>query len=95
MRRTGTPASAASRAADNFDAYTRATEAKYRSGLGSLFELEDARRSAFAAQNALIDLRREQVAAWIALYRALGGGWTAPADAALAATAAPSGSPSR
>jgi NodT family efflux transporter outer membrane factor (OMF) lipoprotein len=76
----------AQRAADNFDAYTRAAEAKYRSGLGSLFELEDARRSAFAAQNALIDLRREQVAAWIALYRALGGGWTAPADAASART---------
>ena len=64
----------------------------YRSGLGSLFELEDARRSAFAAQIALIDLRRDQVAAWIALYRALGGGWTAPPDAALA-TAAPSGQP--
>ena len=80
----------AQRAADNFDAYTRAVEAKYKSGLGSLFELEDARRSAFAAQNALIDLRREQVAAWIALYRALGGGWTPAADAALA-TAAPTG----
>jgi len=79
-------------AADHFDAYTRAVEAKYRSGLGSLFELEDARRSAFAAQITLIDLRRDQVAAWIALYRALGGGWTAPPDAALA-TAAPSGQP--
>ena len=80
-------------AADNFDAYTRATEARYRSGLGSLFELEDARRSAFVAQNVLIDLRRDQVAAWIALYRALGGGWTAPADAALATAAEPSGQP--
>ena len=79
-------------AADNFDAYTRATEARYRSGLGSLFELEDARRSAFAAQIALIDLRRDQVAAWIALYRALGGGWTAPPEAALA-TVAPNGQP--
>ena len=62
-------------AADNFEAYTRATEARYKSGFGTLFELEDARRSALAAQNTLIDLRRERVAAWIALYRALGGGW--------------------
>ena len=47
-----------------------------KSGFGTLFELEDARRTALAAQNALIDVRRERVAAWIALYRALGGGWS-------------------
>ena len=58
----------------------RATEARYRSGFGTLFELEDARRSALVAQRTLIDLRRERVAAWIALYRALGGGWTPLAD---------------
>ena len=73
-------------AADNFEAYTRATEARYKSGFGTLFELEDARRSALAAQNTLIDLRRERVAAWIALYRALGGGW-AGADANVSAVA--------
>ena len=64
-------------AADNFEVSFRATEARYKSGFGTLFELEDARRSALAAQNTLIDLRRERVAAWIALYRALGGGWSA------------------
>ncbi len=63
-------------AADNFEVSTRATEARYRSGFGTLFELEEARRSALIAQNALIDLRRERVAAWITLYRALGGGWS-------------------
>ncbi|MEO6363337.1 MAG: efflux transporter outer membrane subunit [Caldimonas sp.] len=68
-------------AADNFAVSFRATEARYRSGLGTLFELEDARRSALAAQNTLIDLRRERVAAWIALYRALGGGWAGPGSA--------------
>jgi NodT family efflux transporter outer membrane factor (OMF) lipoprotein len=73
-------------AADNFEISYRATEARYRSGFGTLFELEDARRSALAAQILLINLRRERVAAWIALYRALGGGWSAPADAQTAAT---------
>jgi multidrug efflux system outer membrane protein len=63
-------------AAEGFDASYRATEARYKGGLGSLFELEDARRTALAAQSALIDLQRERVAAWISLVRALGGGWS-------------------
>ncbi|HEV7577849.1 MAG TPA: efflux transporter outer membrane subunit [Caldimonas sp.] len=73
-------------AADNFEILYRATEARYKSGFGTLFELEDARRSALAAQNTLIDLRRERIAAWIALYRALGGGWSPLADERTAAT---------
>lgn len=64
-------------AAEGFERSYRATESRYRGGVASLFELEDARRSAVAAQSALIDLQRERVAAWIALYRALGGGWSA------------------
>ncbi|MDE2615177.1 MAG: RND transporter, partial [Burkholderiales bacterium] len=52
-------------------------ESRYRGGLASLFELEDARRTAVAAQSALIELQRERVAAWISLYRTLGGGWNA------------------
>jgi multidrug efflux system outer membrane protein len=66
-------------AALGFEQSYRATEARFRGGLASLFELEDARRNALAAQSAMIDLQRERVLAWIALYRALGGGWT-PAD---------------
>jgi multidrug efflux system outer membrane protein len=64
-----------------------ATEARYRSGLASLVELEDARRTALAAETAWVALQRERVAAWIALYRAMGGGWAAPE--AQAAAAAP------
>ena len=52
--------------------------------MGSLFELEDARRSALAAKSALVELRRESATAWLNLYRALGGGW-APDDPAPAA----------
>ena len=80
-------------AAENFERSYRATEARYKSGFGTLFELEDARRSALAAQNTLIDLRRERVAAWIALYRALGGGWSALADGHTAATSSSSPTP--
>jgi len=72
-------------AADNFEISVRATEARYRSGFGTLFELEDARRSALAAQITLIELRRERVAAWISLYRALGGGWSEALDTRTAA----------
>lgn len=72
-------------AAEGFEASYRATESRYKGGAASLFELEDARRSAVQAQSALIDLQRERVAAWISLYRALGGGWApTPADTAQA-----------
>lgn len=76
-------------AAQGFAASLRATEARYNGGLATLFELEDARRSAVQAQMALIDLRRERVQAWITLYRALGGGWSAPEAASLACAGTP------
>lgn len=63
-------------AVEGFDASLTATEALYKGGLSNLFQLEQARRDAVAAQISLIDLRRARVQAWISLYRALGGGWT-------------------
>jgi NodT family efflux transporter outer membrane factor (OMF) lipoprotein len=69
-------------ATEGFEASLRATEARQRGGVASLFELEDARRSALAANGALIELRRERAAAWITLYRSLGGGFDAAAPAA-------------
>jgi len=62
-------------AAQDFETSLRATEARQRGGLASLFDLEAARRNAVFANSALIDLRRERAIAWITLYRALGGGW--------------------
>jgi len=73
-------------AAQDFAASLRATEARQRGGLASLFDLEAARRNALAAQSALIDLQRERAVAWITLYRALGGGFD---DTRLARAAAP------
>ncbi len=75
-------------AARDFEVALRAADARYRSGFGTLFELEEGRRSAFAAQNTLIDLKRERIAAWISLHRALGGGWQGAADDAPGANAA-------
>lgn len=62
-------------AVDGFAASYKGVEARQRHGLASLFELEDARRSLTAARIALIDVQRDRVNAWVALYRALGGGW--------------------
>ncbi len=62
-------------AAEGYRASFEATEARWRGGLASLVELEDARRTALAAENALVALQHERMAAWVALYRAAGGGW--------------------
>ena len=59
------------------------TQVRYDQGLASLMELEEARRVALAAQSGLLGLALERNLAWVALYRALGGGWdrsTAPPD---------------
>jgi outer membrane protein TolC len=75
-------------AAEGYRASFDATEARWRGGLASLVELEDARRTALAAENALVALQHERQAAWIALYRAAGGGWDGSAAVASAAPSA-------
>jgi outer membrane protein, multidrug efflux system len=64
-------------AAEGFEVSFRAAESRYKGGVASIFELEDARRSAVAARSGLLELQRERAAAWISLYRSLGGGWQA------------------
>ena len=75
-------------ARDAFEGYAAslaATQARYDGGLASLPELEEARRVALAAETTLLVLQQERLAAWVALYRAMGGGWSAPgAPTALA-----------
>jgi outer membrane protein, multidrug efflux system len=63
-------------AARDFESNFRAAESRWRGGVGSLFELEDARRVALAAKGALVELQRERATAWISLVRALGGGFS-------------------
>jgi outer membrane protein TolC len=61
----------------------QATQTRYSQGLASLVELEDARRNSLAAQSAQLSLALERNLTWVALYRALGGGFdaNAPTDA--------------
>lgn len=75
LQSTGEREKDAAMAAQGFAESLLATQARFKGGLASAFEFEDARRTAVAAQSALIELQRERVAAWISLYRALGGGW--------------------
>ncbi|HZY17118.1 MAG TPA: efflux transporter outer membrane subunit [Ramlibacter sp.] len=71
-------------AAEGYRASFVATESRYRAGLASLVELEDARRTMLAAETALVGLQREALGAWINLYRASGGGWTREAGTTTA-----------
>lgn len=64
-------------AAQGYRQSLAAAEARWKTGLGSLLELEDARRYSLIADSTLATVQRDRVAAWVALYRALGGGWTA------------------
>jgi outer membrane protein, multidrug efflux system len=66
-------------ATEGYSAAFVASEARFKSGLRSLSDLEDTRRTALAAKTALLNLERERSAAWVALYRAVGGGWSSSA----------------
>jgi len=76
-------------AVKNYQASFDATQARYSSGLASLFELEDSRRTLFAAQTARVSLQRESTEAWVSLYRSMGGGWSRPAEASSPMTTTP------
>ena len=53
----------------------QATQIRYEQGFASLTDLEESRRITLAAESALIALDLEQKRVWVALYRALGGGF--------------------
>jgi outer membrane protein, multidrug efflux system len=76
LQSTADRSSDAAQAASGYQASFAGTQARYKAGLASLVELEDARRTLLAAQSALVNLELERRTAWVALYRALGGGWT-------------------
>lgn len=65
----------ATQAAAGYATSFNATQARVNAGSASLPELEDARRVALAAQTTLLQLDLQRSQAWVALYRALGGGW--------------------
>lgn len=70
-----------------------AVELRQQRGLASALELEEARRRSIGAELAWLDLQRNRQGAWVALYRAAGGGWSAvPLDErpAVSTSSAPS-----
>jgi NodT family efflux transporter outer membrane factor (OMF) lipoprotein len=87
---TNARATDADTAVQNYQASFNATQARYQSGLASLFELEDSRRTLFAAQTARVSLQRERTEAWVSLYRSMGGGWRRP-EATPSMTSNPAG----
>jgi outer membrane protein, multidrug efflux system len=69
----------AAQAAERYRRYFNATEINWRAGGASLLTLEEARRSSLTAETSLLALKRDQLRQYIALYKALGGGWEADA----------------
>ncbi|WKB54535.1 efflux transporter outer membrane subunit [Eleftheria terrae] len=76
----------AASAARGYGEFLRAAQTQYRVGTGSLLDLEQARRQSLAADATLIEVRRQRVAAWLALYKAVGGGWQRSDSEAAPAT---------
>lgn len=53
----------------------QSTRARVKTGLGSQLDLLEAQRNTLAVHAGVIQARHEQAVAWVALYRAVGGGW--------------------
>ena len=51
------------------------TDLRYRNGAASYFDILDAQRSLFTAQQALVQVQALQVQNLVTLYKVLGGGW--------------------
>ncbi|WP_050463011.1 efflux transporter outer membrane subunit [Herbaspirillum autotrophicum] len=68
-------------AVDGYRQSLQASEASYRSGMISLMALHEARRELLTAENELVAWRQQRRQAWLALYRAVGGGWRGADDA--------------
>lgn len=63
------------RAVDGYETFLAAATTQWEVGVGSLLDLEQARRNVRVARAALVQTRRERVVSWLALYKAVGGGW--------------------
>lgn len=61
--------------ADAEEARLRLTDLRYRNGVASHLDLLDAQRALFAARQAVIQVRLQQLQNQVTLYKVLGGGW--------------------
>ncbi|MDD2335268.1 MAG: efflux transporter outer membrane subunit [Geobacteraceae bacterium] len=67
----------ARKSAQGYRAYLTAIEQNWRVGGANLLDLETARRSMISAEVSLLELQQNRLLYWIALYKAVGGGWQA------------------
>ena len=62
----------------------RLADLRYRNGIANYLDVLDAQRALFATQQALAQIQLARQQNEVALYKALGGGWRAPAETDLA-----------
>jgi multidrug efflux system outer membrane protein len=77
----------ARRAVDGYRTNFLAVQQLYQVGLGSLIDVETARRNVLSAEMAVKEIEQERVSAWIALYRAAGGSWEEQGGSSLMGSA--------
>jgi multidrug efflux system outer membrane protein len=65
------------------------SDLRYKNGVASYLDLLVAQRSLFVAQQAVVETRLTQLQNQVTLYKALGGGWTEPAQTTAAVNPAP------
>jgi multidrug efflux system outer membrane protein len=61
-----------------YEQSVRVADRRYLGGLASYYEVLEAQQLLFPAQDLLARVRRDRLAALVALYKALGGGWNLP-----------------
>lgn len=76
----------AERAAKGYQVSFEATDRLRVAGSVSMIDRESARRNALDAARTLVSLRTQRMQYWIALYKALGGGWDATTASASSST---------
>jgi NodT family efflux transporter outer membrane factor (OMF) lipoprotein len=71
----------AQQSAEHYQQVFSANQILFNNGLINGLELETARRNQLSAELAIKEMEQERISAWIALYRAVGGGWQASESA--------------
>jgi NodT family efflux transporter outer membrane factor (OMF) lipoprotein len=66
---------------DNAAEAFRISELQYREGVVDLLTVLQAQQTLFSSQDTLVQVKLARLQVGVALYRALGGGWTVAADA--------------
>ena len=63
---------------DNYQAYFDTVDRDWKVGAASLLDREEARRQLQSSRITRISQNEAVLVQWIALYKAVGGGWAAP-----------------